>query len=249
MQSFLNRRNRRSQSGFTLIELLIVIAIILILIAIALPNFLEAQVRARVARVKGDIRSLTTAMESYFTQYNMYPPDHHHHPTLGANGLFYLTTPIVFIQSIPFDPFNVPGSGMETETAGYEMASTGRAALPQVESMVNGGKIHTFAVHSHGPSRKVAFGGNDGWPCGSLIGNPCDGMLGSLGQSSTEASIAPMHLPPAPPGIGWLDYSPTNGTSSVGEFVQVGGEHTSGRYCINGWRVIRGYYPRPCPGV
>ena len=35
----------RHLRGFTLIELLIVIAIILILISIALPNFLEAQVR------------------------------------------------------------------------------------------------------------------------------------------------------------------------------------------------------------
>jgi len=40
------------KKGFTLIELLIVIAIILILIAIALPNFLEAQIRARMTRAK-----------------------------------------------------------------------------------------------------------------------------------------------------------------------------------------------------
>lgn len=56
---------RGSKKGFTLIELLIVIAIILILIAIALPNFLEAQIRARVAAAKGNLRTIQTALESY----------------------------------------------------------------------------------------------------------------------------------------------------------------------------------------
>ncbi|MCB9767158.1 MAG: prepilin-type N-terminal cleavage/methylation domain-containing protein [Candidatus Omnitrophica bacterium] len=55
--------------GFTLIELLIVIAIILILIAIALPNFLEAQERARVARAAGHLRTMETAVFSFITQY------------------------------------------------------------------------------------------------------------------------------------------------------------------------------------
>lgn len=53
------------RKGFTLIELLIVIAIILILISIALPNFLEAQVRAKVANTMGELRSLETALISY----------------------------------------------------------------------------------------------------------------------------------------------------------------------------------------
>ena len=59
--------------GFTLIELLIVVAIIAILAAIAVPNFLEAQVRSKVSRVKADQRSLATGLESYFVDNNDYP--------------------------------------------------------------------------------------------------------------------------------------------------------------------------------
>jgi len=51
--------------GFTLIELLIVVAIIAILAAIAVPNFLEAQVRSKVSRAYNDMRNLATALESY----------------------------------------------------------------------------------------------------------------------------------------------------------------------------------------
>jgi prepilin-type N-terminal cleavage/methylation domain-containing protein len=61
------------KKGFTLIELLIVVAIIAILAAIAVPNFLEAQVRAKVSRCKSDLRSMATAIESYYVDNNTYP--------------------------------------------------------------------------------------------------------------------------------------------------------------------------------
>ncbi len=59
--------------AFTLIELLIVVAIIAILAAIAVPNFLEAQVRSKIARVKSDHRTLVTAIESYRVDNPAYP--------------------------------------------------------------------------------------------------------------------------------------------------------------------------------
>jgi prepilin-type N-terminal cleavage/methylation domain-containing protein len=61
------------KKGFTLIELLIVVAIIAILAAIAVPNFLEAQVRSKVSRANADMRSLATALESYYIDSNNYP--------------------------------------------------------------------------------------------------------------------------------------------------------------------------------
>lgn len=62
-------RNR----AFTLIELLIVVAIIAILAAIAVPNFLEAQTRAKVSRVRADCRTIVTALETYAVDNNKYP--------------------------------------------------------------------------------------------------------------------------------------------------------------------------------
>ena len=55
------KRNNKKKKGFTLIELIIVIAIIAILAAIAIPNFLSIQ---RKARVKADIASAKTIYDA-----------------------------------------------------------------------------------------------------------------------------------------------------------------------------------------
>jgi prepilin-type N-terminal cleavage/methylation domain-containing protein len=95
----------RKSKGFTLIELLIVVAIIAILAAIAVPNFLEAQVRSKVSRVKADLRSISTGLETYMIDYNNYPPDHPA-PQFRLEDVYELTTPISYITSVDLaDPF------------------------------------------------------------------------------------------------------------------------------------------------
>ena len=60
--------------GFTIIELLIVIAVISILIGIALPRFRGMQEEGKIAQAKGELRTLQTAVESYYIHNsNTYP--------------------------------------------------------------------------------------------------------------------------------------------------------------------------------
>ncbi|MDX1972802.1 MAG: prepilin-type N-terminal cleavage/methylation domain-containing protein [Candidatus Sumerlaeia bacterium] len=96
----------KSIKAFTLIELLIVVAIIAILAAIAVPNFLEAQTRSKVSRVKADMRTLAVATESYVVDNNKVFPTTRAAGTSRRALWGYATTPIAYITSVPQDPFN-----------------------------------------------------------------------------------------------------------------------------------------------
>jgi type IV pilus assembly protein PilA len=67
-----SRRASHRANGFTLIELMIVVAIIGILAAIAIPNFIRFQLRAKTSEAKMNIASIRTAEESYFAEYGVY---------------------------------------------------------------------------------------------------------------------------------------------------------------------------------
>ncbi len=63
---------RKRSGGFTLIELMIVVAIIRILAAIAIPNFLRFQLRAKAAEGKANLAAIRTAEEGYFSEFGVY---------------------------------------------------------------------------------------------------------------------------------------------------------------------------------
>ncbi|WP_425248206.1 type IV pilin protein [Desulfospira joergensenii] len=65
---------KKDQKGFTLIELMIVVAIIGILAAIAIPNFLQYQLKSKTAEAKTNLGAIKTSQEAYRAEQDAYLP-------------------------------------------------------------------------------------------------------------------------------------------------------------------------------
>jgi type IV pilus assembly protein PilA len=86
----------KGQKGFTLIELMIVVAIIGILAAIAIPNFLQYQLKSRQAEAKTNLQAIKTSQVAFQAERGCYI------------GLAIEGSPLVAGKSLP----TVWGSGL-----------------------------------------------------------------------------------------------------------------------------------------
>lgn len=198
-------------SGFTLIELLIVVAIIGILAAIAVPNFLNAQSRAKIAHVQSDFKALSTSMEMYQMDNNMYPPPF---------KLSALTSPIAYMSSVPQDVFPPSydfGSGGGQGEAGAGVTwyryiygtenedIGGSAGLKTAHCADYWAYFPPFLLRSEATSRANSEGCNTTWLIKSFGPNVnTNSLCGTNGDDCT------------------FRYDPSNGLVSIGDIAVFG---------------------------
>jgi prepilin-type N-terminal cleavage/methylation domain-containing protein len=198
--------------AFTLIELLIVVAIIAVLAAIAIPNFLEAQVRSKVSRVKSDMRSVATALEAYAADRNAYPPPLEYlgqtaggawltrepsDETLDGFVSYRLTSPVAYISSLPYDVF---------ETADEDDAEHPRRVCFHYSEQHNNETVaHPQPTLLRDLAEQVGYGG----------GNGIRWLMFSHGPDLVHQDGSPKNGDP-------VLYDPTNGTVSRGDIYCFG---------------------------
>ncbi len=211
---------KHRHAAFTLIELLIVVAIIAILAAIAVPNFMEAQVRSKVSRVKADQRALATAIESYRIDYNRYPSPDFFLPNNSGFGhyvqyLFGLTTPVAYIASASMpDPFKPDRQGaIWTSPGNYRSDFVGSYWYGAYDVGVGGDNWGSnvlfpgFLMISWGPDRQVSY----------MEHFPMDVHVTGWMKARENA------WPTYPANRYDTVYDPTNGTKSRGDVGRSGG--------------------------
>jgi prepilin-type N-terminal cleavage/methylation domain-containing protein len=209
----------KDQRGFTLIELLIVIAIILILISIALPNFLEAQVRAKVANARGELKSLVVATEMYKGDWKGREPrtEYGMSTTLGGYSEWWgfashlLTTPNKYISAMPFEPFS--DDFTVTVWTGTLKGSVSDPPYTVIRNTAVSSSWPVGSIVSNNPKVQAAAGGP--------VPVPQQFHDASNKSGYIYYSSAPDRVDSTVWGNPQL-YSPTNGTNSFGELYEFG---------------------------
>ncbi|MBI4598513.1 MAG: type II secretion system protein [Candidatus Omnitrophica bacterium] len=130
----MKRRGLGWRSAFTLIEMLIVIMVIAILIGVLLPQFRGAQDEAAIQRAKSELRTIATAIESYYI----------HNSNTIVSALTSLTTASPrIISSIPDDPFRAGSNDYsfyrDTNAIYYVVFSYGQDRAAAITSITTGG--------------------------------------------------------------------------------------------------------------
>ena len=220
-------------NGVTMIELLISVAMIAILAAVAIPNFLQAQVRSGVSGVRSDLAAISRALEAYYLDDIAYPAVDSSDPAANSNfagygvnnfasqrgylrnmptfrgkanafdNLHTLTTPIAYLISYPSDVY------ADTPGATYNY-STPSVTLPGYI------RLGGYLLWSYGPDGDQEIPTQEVGDIMPGINQGGDIIVGGDGRVETFFYAPNLFRVPSL-HLYTVTYDPTNGTESTGD--------------------------------
>ena len=206
------------EEAFTLTELLMVVAVIGILAVIAIPCFLNAQIRAKVSTAKTELRTLATGLETYCVDQNGFPRGNWYQlstrfSALGADrGLILLSTPIAYIrEALMLDEFPTELRDGSFVAPSPELDDDDERHWYKYSSCdCRGSIIGTFGKPDY-DRRQL---------------RPDWYILQSSGPDHTRHTLGQGALRIAPDNFRSTVYDPTNGLTSRGSLYRAGGSPT-----------------------
>lgn len=135
------RKHWRNQ-GLTILEILTVVAIISILVMIGVPNFIHSKDSAQEASMQTNARTLRVMLETYKTDYNIYPEDLR---TLG-----YEATAKKYNREVA-NPFTGTSGPVESGKWAIDyVGTTGPAGMVAYQPISSNSKYYIFAYARDG---------------------------------------------------------------------------------------------------
>ena len=168
------------RGGFSLMELMIVVAIIGILAAIAIPNFLRFQLKAKSSEGKTNLAAIRTAEESYFAEYGNYISALPSPPTASMTPYNQKT---VFSHAVALEGFDIVGWSPEGNVF-FNYSVEINAAASEFTAGA-GADIDNDGNPQHWGYRKGALDGQDHGALGQCL-------AGGIGTSETVKACDPV---------------------------------------------------------